>query len=115
MSHHRATAIWAVVLVLVAGASAAQPAPTPAPSGRVIVELALPTGTYRPEGELPAPAVAAQRRAIAAAADRVTARVPRGSRAVARRFTTVPYLVLEADAAVRAALDGSPDVVRVMD
>jgi subtilisin family serine protease len=93
--------------------AAAQAAAPAAPSTRVIVELALPAGRHVPEGRLAGPAaVSAQRRAIAAAADRVAARLPRG---VLRRFTTVPFLVVDADAATRAALAASPDVVRVME
>ena len=111
-------AVCGFAFVLVAGtAAAAGQAASPATrSGRVIVELVLQTGPHVPEGRLPGPtAVSAQRRAIADAADRVAARLPRGSRGVLRRFTTVPYIVVEADDATRAALATSPDVVRVMD
>ena len=69
-----------------------------------------------PEGQLSGPAaVAAQRRAIAGAADRLAARLPRGSSSVLRRFTTVPYIVLDGDDATRAALAAAPEVVRVVD
>ncbi len=112
----RFAAALAFALVAATDAVAAQGAAPAAPSARVIVELALPAGRHVPEGRLAAPAaVTAQRRAIGAAADRVAARLPRGPRAVLRRFTTVPYVVVEADAATRAALAASPDVVRVLD
>ena len=118
MSHHRATAVWTLAFVLVAGtlAAAAQAIPPSPPPARVIVELALPSGRHVPEGRLPGPAaIAAQRRAIAAAGDRIVAHLPGGPRSVLRRFTTVPYIVVEADSATRTALAASPDVVRVMD
>ena len=116
MRHHRAVAVWAFAFVIaVAALAAAQAAPPGAPARRVIVELALPAGSHVAEGRLATPAAAAQRRAIAAAADRVAARLPLGARSVARRFTTVPYIVVDADTATRAALAASPDVVRVMD
>jgi subtilisin family serine protease len=86
-----------------------------APSSRVIVELAAPAGRHVAEGRLQSDAIAAQRRAIGEASDRVTARLRRGPRDVRRRFTSVPYIVVDADAATRAALAASPDVVRVMD
>src|SRR4051812_49067048 len=117
MRHHRAIAFWTFVFALAAGASAAagQPAPPAAPAARVIVELAVPASRAG-EGRLAAAAaIAAQRGAIASAADRVAARLPRSSRGVLRRFTTVPYIVVDADSATRAALASSPDVVRVVD
>src|SRR4030095_1472789 len=107
MRQHRATAVCALAFVLAAGTlvAAAQGSPQAAPARRVIVELALPGGPHTPEGRLPgAAAVSAQRRAIADAADRRAARARGGSRGVLRRFTTVPYVVVEADAATRAAL-----------
>ena len=118
MNHRRAIAVWALAFVVAAGVldAAAQTAPPAASVTRVIVELAMPAGRHVPEGQLAGFAtVAAQRRSIAAAADRVAARLPAGSRGVLRRFTTVPYLLVEADAASRAALASSPDVVRVME
>jgi subtilisin family serine protease len=116
MRHHRATAFWTFAFVVAATlAAAAQSAAQPGPVRRVIVELALPSGAHTPEGRLAPTAASAQRRAIAGAADRVAARLPQGSRGVLRRFTTLPYIVVEADAATRAALAASPDVVRVMD
>jgi subtilisin family serine protease len=86
-----------------------------APSARVIAELAVPAGRHVAEGRLQSDAVAAQRRAIREASDRVTARLPRGVRDVRRRFTTVPFIVVDGDAATRAALAASPDVVRVIE
>ena len=116
MSHYRATALWALAFVLAAGTvAAAQTTPPPPPSSRAIVELALRSGPHVPEGRLAAAAIAAQRRAIADAGNRVAARLPQGPRGVVRRFTTVPYIVVETDAVTRAALAASPDVVRVMD
>jgi len=114
----RVAAVLTFVFVVTAGAVAlaAQAAAPAAPPARVIVELALPGGRHVPEGRLASPAaVAAQRRAIADASDRVATRLPRGARGVLRRFTTLPYVVVEGDAATRAALAASPDVVRVMD
>jgi subtilisin family serine protease len=112
----RVTAALAFAFVITAGTvPAAAQAQTPAPPARVIVELAVPGGRVIPEGRLPGPAVSAQRRAIADAANRVAARLRRGPSDVKRRFTTVPYVVVEADAATKAALEASPDVVRVMD
>src|SRR4051812_8273014 len=102
----RVPAILTFVFVVTAGAVAvAAQGAAPARPARVIVELALPAGRPVPEGRLQSPAaVAAQRRAIADAADRVQARLRRGPRDVLRRFTTVPYVVVEADAATSAAL-----------
>src|ERR1043166_4819039 len=115
MSQQRAVAAWTLAAIFAIGVGTAA-AQTPPPARRVIVELALPAGLHVPEGLLQNPvAVAAQRRAIAAAADRVAARLPRGSSAVHRRYTTLPYIVVDGDAATRAALAASPDVVRVMD
>ena len=114
----RVAAVLSVVFVVTAGsvALAGQAAAPAAPPARVIVELALPAGRHVPEGRLQGPAaVNAQRRAIADASDRVAARLRRGQSDVRRRFTTLPYVVVEADAATRAALAASPDVVRVMD
>jgi len=114
----RVAALVTLGIVFTAGASAvaaqnAPPAPRPA---RVIVELALPSGRHVAEGRLIGPAaVSAQRQAIANAADRVAARLRRGPRDVLRRFSSVPYLVVEADAATRATLMSSPDVARVID
>jgi subtilisin len=110
----RATVVQTLAFVLVAAALVGGQGASPAtPSGRVIVELAMPAGRHVPEGTLPSPgAIAAQRRAIARAADRVAASLPPGSRVI-RRFTTVPFIVVEADGAATAALAASPDVVRV--
>src|SRR6185295_1222575 len=62
---------------------------------RVIVHLKLATGPHAPEGNLPAPALRAQRSAIAGAAARVLSRLPAGSYTVLRRFTTVGFMVLD--------------------
>src|SRR5262245_1929756 len=112
----RVTAALTFTFVTAGAVAAAGQGAAPAPPARVIVELAVPAGRHIPEGRLSGPAVvSAQRRAIADAADRVTARLRRGQSDVRRRFTTVPYIVVEVDAATRAALAASPDVVRVMD
>src|SRR4051794_204393 len=113
----RIAAVLTFMFVVTAGAvAAAAQGAAAAPPARAIVELALPAGRHVPEGRLQDPAaVAAQRRAIANAADRVQARLRRGPRDVLRRFTTVPYIVVEVDAATSAALAASPDVVRVME
>ncbi len=119
MRRHRGAAVrFLIGFILAAGtrASAGQAASPASPSRRVIVELALPAGAHVPEGRLAGGArIAAQRLAIGDAADRVATRLPRGSRGVLRRFTTVPYIVVEGDAATRAALAASPDVVRVIE
>src|SRR5262249_656179 len=112
----RVTAALTFTFVTAGAVAAAGQGAAPAPPARVIVELAVPAGCHIPGGRLSGPAVvSAQRRAIADAADRVTARLRRGQSDVRRRFTTVPYIVVEVDAATRAALAASPDVVRVMD
>jgi subtilisin family serine protease len=78
---------------------------------RVIVELRLPAA-HVPEGALgDRIAVARQRERIAAAADRVVAGLARGSHREMRRFTTVPYLVLEVTPASLAALEQMGDEV----
>jgi len=86
-------------------------------SVRVIVELALSSGAYRPEPQLPdAASVAVQRNAIAAARAGLLSRLgPAGVRET-RQFRIVPYVALEVDARGLAALGSAgPDVVRVME
>src|SRR6185295_20253607 len=61
-------------------------------------------------------ASAAQRTEVRAAAARVISTLRFGARDLVRRFDTVPYLVLELDAAGLAAIErSSADVVQVMD
>jgi subtilisin len=82
---------------------------------RVIVELNPRSGTHVPEDRLSGPAAAAQRTEVRAAAGRVISNLRAGARDLVRRFDTVPYLVLELDAAGLTAIENSPDVVRLMD
>jgi len=83
---------------------------------RVIVELNLPSGRHVPEGRLSGLAVAAQRSEIRAAAGRVISNLRFAARDLVHRFDTVPYVVLELDAAGLAALErSSGDVIQVMD
>jgi subtilisin len=106
-----------VVLSLVLGATflSAQGPPQPAQGrARVLVELRLP-GAYVPEGQLAGAGVAAQRRAIDAAAARVLARLNPADHRLARRYQTVPLVAVEAGPAALAALNTSPDVARVFD
>ena len=122
------------VYALTSGLSAAQ-APLPQPSGvggipqavrdsldrtgraRILVELNLITGDPIPEGRLAGvAAIAAQRQQIAAAADRLLARLPRNAHQVARRYETVPYLALDiAPGALRVLEAPDPDVRRVLE
>jgi subtilisin family serine protease len=119
MTRSRVVAVrTSVVLSLVLGATllSAQAPPQPAEGRtRVLVQLRLP-GAHVPEGRLPnAAAVAAQRRAIDGAAARVLSALDPAGHRLARRYQTVPFVALEATAAARAALNRSPDVVRVFD
>jgi subtilisin len=83
---------------------------------RVLVELNPRSGRHVPEGRLSRLAAMAQRREIRAAAARVVAKLRFGARDQVHRFDTVPYLVLDTDAAGLAAIENaSPDVVQVMD
>lgn len=83
---------------------------------RVIVELNPQSGRHVPEGRLSGLAAAAQRREIRAAATRVLSTLRSGARDLVHRFDTVPYLVLEIDAAGLAAIENSAaDIVQVMD
>ncbi len=119
MSRSRVAAVrTSVVLCLLVGATllSAQAPPQP-PSGRtrILVQLRLPAA-YVPEGRLLNPtAVAAQRRAIDGAAARVLSGLDPAGHRLVRRYQTVPVIALEATPALRAALNRSPDVVRVFD
>jgi subtilisin len=82
---------------------------------RVIVWLNPRSGPHVPEGRLSGLAAAAQRTEIRAAAGRVISNLRFAGRDLVHRFDTVPYLVLDLDAAGLAAVEQSPDVVQVMD
>jgi subtilisin family serine protease len=107
-----------VVVCLLLGAAFLSAQAPPQPAGgraRVLVQLRMP-GAYVPEGRMPnAAAVAAQRRAIDAAAARLLAGLNPADHRLVRRYQTVPVIALEADPAALAALNRSPDVVRVFD
>ncbi|MET0646341.1 MAG: S8 family serine peptidase [Pyrinomonadaceae bacterium] len=80
-------------------------------SVRVIVGL---RADFEPEGELPtAAAVEEQRRGISTARETVLARVPLAARNLVKHFETIPYVVLEVDAAGVEALRSSPEVSTV--
>ncbi|HYT66794.1 MAG TPA: S8 family serine peptidase [Vicinamibacterales bacterium] len=109
-------AIRTTIILAMAFGTTLLSAQGPAPGAgrtRVLIQLRLP-GPYVAEGALPPAAVAAQRRAIDASADRVL-RGLAGDARVARRFATVPFVAVEISAAARAALASSPDVVRIFD
>lgn len=80
---------------------------------RVIVTLAVP---FEPEGDLAnARAVRGQRRAIAAAQQRLLRRL-RGHRiSSVKRFETIPSLALSADAAALVCIKSAPEVARVQE
>jgi subtilisin family serine protease len=83
---------------------------------RVIVELNPRSGRHVPEGRLSRLAAAAQRSEIRSAAARVAGRLRFRARDEVRDFETVPYLVLDLDAAGLAALESaSADIVQVVD
>ena len=83
---------------------------------RVIVELNPRSGRHVPEGRLSRLAAAAQRSEIRDAAGRVISNLRLGARDLVYRFDTVPYVVLDVDAAGLAAIERSPaDIVQVMD
>ena len=83
---------------------------------RVIVELNLPSGRHVPEGRLSGLATAAQRSEIRDAAGRVISSLRLGARDLVHRFDTVPFVVLDLDAAGLAAIErSSGDVIQVMD
>src|SRR5688572_28693473 len=81
---------------------------------RVVAQLRLPAA-HVAEGQLGGAATAAQRRAIGASAARVLARLNPAEHRVVRRYATVPFIALEVNPGARAALNQSPDVVRVFD
>ncbi|HLB36089.1 MAG TPA: hypothetical protein VJL31_05940, partial [Gemmatimonadales bacterium] len=84
---------------------------------RVIVELRLPAGAHVPEGRLSsAAAVNTQRRDIAAAGAHVISRVGTTRSRVTHRFSSLPLMALEVDAAGLAQLQASPlHVARIME
>jgi subtilisin len=117
MTGTRAAVASSTLLVLLLGATtiAAQPTQAPDPRTRVIVQLRTPD-PYESEARLPNPAaVAAQRRAIDAAATGLLARLSRAEHRVARRYQTLPLIAVEVTAAARAALEGAPETLRVFD
>src|SRR5512139_2796326 len=65
---------------------------------RVLVELILPGGRHATEGDLPSPALAAQRADIAAVQQRILSRLRGRSHRVLHDYRTVPYLALEVGA-----------------
>jgi len=77
---------------------------------RVLVELRL-AGGVRPEGELSAEPVAAQRQAIASAQDAVLARLRGTDATFVRRFESVPFLALDVGPSGLAQLRAMGDVV----
>ena len=96
-------------------ASAQAPSQPAAARSRLLVQLRTPEA-YTPEARLAnAAAVAAQRRAIDAAAARVLARLAGADYRVTRRYQAVPFVALEATPAARAALDRAPEVLRVFE
>lgn len=79
---------------------------------RAIVELRT-RGAQRAEGRLTRAAALAQRGRIRAVGARVASRMQARNMRVLRRFETVPFLVLEVDAATLDALGGDGDVAAV--
>jgi subtilisin len=117
MTGTRAAVASSTLLVLLLGATtiAAQPTPAQDPRTRVIVQLRTPD-PYQSEARLPSPAaVAAQRRAIAAAATGLLAGLAGAEHRVARRYETLPLIAVEVTAAARAALERAPETLRVFD
>jgi len=103
------TALWSGLLLI------ASVSPVSAQSGRVIVELRLPS-RHVPEGELPdATTILNQRQSIAARAAQVLSRLPARARPALRRFQTVPFVALDVTPEERNALAADPDVARVLD
>jgi subtilisin family serine protease len=84
---------------------------------RVIVELRVGDGRHVAEPHLAgAAAVAAQRRAIAAARARVSLTLGAASHRVVRNYETVPYVALDVSPAALAILENATaDVTRVFD
>lgn len=78
---------------------------------RVIVALRVPT--YQPEGKLDARAAQAQRASIAQAQNALLNQLAIHNVRVTRRFTTIPYLALEANANALRALAGLPNVTSI--
>jgi subtilisin family serine protease len=131
MMRNRAVVVC-VSLALVAGISGLLSAQAPSTAGgvqapaqlraraqsagrvRVIVELKLASGRHVPEGQLRgATAIDAQRRDIAGALTRLTARLGATDRRVIHTFRTVPYVALEVGPAALAALESSSDVTAI--
>ena len=86
-------------------------------SGRVIVELRLPSGLFVPEGKFPTPAALnAQRADIASTGSRVLSKLQGRQHAVVHRFERVPYVALEVGPDALAELAALPfEVQRVME
>lgn len=78
--------------------------------GRVLVELRIPGGV-RPEGELSAERVAAQRQAVASAQDAVLARLRGTDATLVRRFESTPVLALDIGPSGLAQLRAMGDLV----
>jgi hypothetical protein len=118
MTASRAASVrTSVMLCMVLGAtvlSAQGPPQVAGARARVLVQLRLPS-PHVAEGQLGAAAVTAQRRAIDASAARILARLNAADRRVVRRYATLPLIALELNPAALAALNQSPDVVRVFD
>ena len=66
---------------------------------RVIVELRLPAGVHVPEGQLSPAAVTVQRSDIASAGAALGSKMQPGGPKFLHRYETLPYVVLEVDAA----------------
>lgn len=94
--------------------SAQGPPRTAAGRARVLVQLRLPA-PHVGEGQLSGAAAVAQRRAIEASAARILSRLNTADHRVVRRYQTIPLIALELNPAALAALQQSPDVVRVFD
>jgi hypothetical protein len=78
---------------------------------RVIVGVAA---AFTPEGAFPSQTlVAAQRDSISQAQNRVVGLVPQSLRQSIRRFASIPYMALEADAATLESLRRSPTVAAI--
>jgi len=80
--------------------------------GRIDVIVGL-DAPFRPEGHLAAAARQAQRAAIGAAQDRLVADFQALGAAVNRRFQTIPYVALRADAHALRALAIHPSVLNI--
>jgi subtilisin family serine protease len=82
-------------------------------SARVIVELETPGTVFRPEGFLQSLARLAQRQEIARAQGRVLSRLRAFAHRELRRYSTVPLMALEVDAAALSELEASGLVKRI--